>query len=59
MAITDVAEYAHLSVEDLAAFAADLEAIRSDVEDSRGAKTGPISVAPSLCSVASRSPRAS
>ncbi len=28
MAITDVAEYAHLSVEDLAALAADLEAIR-------------------------------
>jgi NADPH-dependent stearoyl-CoA 9-desaturase len=38
MAITDVAEYAHLSVADLEALAADLEAIRRDIEDSRGAK---------------------
>jgi fatty acid desaturase len=38
MAITDVAKYAHLSVADLEAFAADLQAIRLDVEDSRGAK---------------------
>ena len=38
MAITDVAEYAHLSVADLEALAADLEAIRSDVDDSLGAK---------------------
>src|SRR6476659_11009948 len=38
MAITDVAEYAHLSVADLEALAADLEAIRTDVEDSRVAK---------------------
>lgn len=40
MAITDVAEYAHLSVADLEALAADLEAIRTDVEDSLGAKDG-------------------
>ena len=38
MAITKVAEYAHLSGEDLEAFAADLEAIRRDIEASRGAK---------------------
>lgn len=38
MAITEVAEFAHLSDEDLEAFAADLEAIRSDIEASRGAK---------------------
>jgi fatty acid desaturase len=38
MAITDVADYAHLSVADLDALAADLEAIRRDVEDSLGAK---------------------
>ncbi len=37
MAITDVAKYAHLSDADLEAFAADLEAIRRDIEDSRGA----------------------
>ena len=38
MAITKVAEYAHLSGEDLEAFAAALEAIRCDIEASRGAK---------------------
>ncbi|HLM21003.1 MAG TPA: hypothetical protein VK390_05685 [Propionibacteriaceae bacterium] len=38
MAITDVAEYAHLSVADLEALAADLEAIGIDVEDSLGTK---------------------
>ena len=37
MAITEVPEYAHLSDEDLEAFAADLEAIRRDIEVSRGA----------------------
>lgn len=36
MAITDVAEYAHLSDADLAAVAVQLEAIRRDVEDARG-----------------------
>ena len=38
MAISDVAEYAHLSESDLAAFAAALDDIRRDVEDSRGAR---------------------
>ncbi len=38
MAITDVAEYAHLSVAELEALAADLEGIRRDVEQSLGAK---------------------
>ena len=37
MAITEVPEYAHLSNEDLEAFAADLEAIRRGIEVSRGA----------------------
>ncbi|GLP78330.1 fatty acid desaturase [Mycobacterium antarcticum] len=36
MAITDVAKYAHLSTADLEAFAAELDEIRTDVEDSRG-----------------------
>jgi NADPH-dependent stearoyl-CoA 9-desaturase len=38
MAITDVAEYAHLSVAELEALAADLEGIRRDVERSLGAR---------------------
>jgi fatty acid desaturase len=38
MAIADVAEYAHLSEADIEALAAELEAIRRDIEDSRGAK---------------------
>lgn len=38
MAITDVAVYAHLNQADLEQLAAELEAIRRDVEDSRGAK---------------------
>jgi fatty acid desaturase len=38
MAITNVAEYAHLSVAELEALAADLEGIRRDVEQSLGAK---------------------
>src|SRR5690349_16985214 len=38
MAITQVAEYAHLSDKDLEAFAAGLEAIRRGIEVSRGAK---------------------
>lgn len=38
MAISDVAEYAHLTESDLDAFAAALDDIRRDVEDSRGAK---------------------
>ncbi len=38
MAIADVAEYAHLSDADLEALAVALEAIRRDIEDSRGEK---------------------
>lgn len=38
MAITDVAEYAHLSSTDLEALAADLDEIRVDVENARGAQ---------------------
>jgi NADPH-dependent stearoyl-CoA 9-desaturase len=38
MAITDVPEYAHLSDADVEALAAALEAVRCEVEDSRGAK---------------------
>ncbi|WP_163751844.1 fatty acid desaturase family protein [Mycolicibacterium helvum] len=38
MAITDVAEYAHLSRRDLDALAAALDAIRTEVEASRGAR---------------------
>jgi len=38
MAITEVPEYAHLSDADLDALAAELEAIRLDIEVSRGAK---------------------
>jgi hypothetical protein len=39
MAIAEVAEYAHLSDVDIEALAAELEAIRVDIEDSRGAMT--------------------
>jgi fatty acid desaturase len=38
MAITDIAEYAHLSPADIEAFADELDTIRSDVEESRGAR---------------------
>ena len=38
MAITDVAEYAHLSVTDLEGLGGELEAIRRDIEGSRGEK---------------------
>ena len=38
MAITDVAEYAHLSVTDLEALGVELETIRRDIEGSRGEK---------------------
>jgi fatty acid desaturase len=38
MAITDVAEYAHLSAADVDALAVELDAIRLDIEESRGAK---------------------
>ena len=38
MAIAEVAEYAHLSDADIEALAAELEAIRLEVEESRGAK---------------------
>jgi hypothetical protein len=39
MTIAEVAEYAHLSGVDIEALAAELEAIRVDIEDSRGAMT--------------------
>ena len=38
MAIADVAAYAHLSTSDVEAFAAQLDDIRRDVEESRGAR---------------------
>lgn len=38
MAIAQIAEYAHLSARDVEALAAELEAIRLDIEDSRDAK---------------------
>jgi fatty acid desaturase len=38
MAITDVAQYAHLSKTDLQELGAELDAIRREVEDSRGAR---------------------
>ena len=38
MAITDIAAYAHLSPTDIEAFGAELDQIRRDVEESRGAK---------------------
>jgi fatty acid desaturase len=38
MAITDIAEYAHLSDADLSALEAELDAIRRDIEASRGEK---------------------
>lgn len=37
MAITDVAQYAHLSTTDMEALGAKLDAIRCDIEESRGA----------------------
>ncbi|MDT5279928.1 MAG: NADPH-dependent stearoyl-CoA 9-desaturase [Mycobacterium sp.] len=36
MAITDIAAYAHLSEADIAALGYELDAIRRDIEDSRG-----------------------
>ena len=36
MAITDVAQYAHLSREDIDALGAELDTIRQDIEESRG-----------------------
>jgi fatty acid desaturase len=38
MAITDIAAYAHLSPSDIEALGAELDTIRRDVEESRGAK---------------------
>ena len=38
MAIADVARYAHLSQSDITALGAELDAIRRDIEDSRGAR---------------------
>ncbi|RRQ26460.1 acyl-CoA desaturase [Rhodococcus sp. Eu-32] len=36
MAITDIKEFAHLTEEDLEAFGRELDAVRRDIEDSRG-----------------------
>ena len=36
MAITDVPEFAHLTEADIDAFGVELDAIRQDIEDSRG-----------------------
>ena len=36
MAITDIKEYAHLTTEDVEQLAQELDAIRADVEESRG-----------------------
>ena len=36
MAITDIKEYAHLTAEDVEQLAHELDAIRADIEDSRG-----------------------
>ena len=38
MAITDIAAYAHLSPTDIEAFGAELDQVRRDIEESRGAK---------------------
>ncbi|MET0451669.1 MAG: acyl-CoA desaturase, partial [Mycobacterium sp.] len=38
MAVADTAEYAHLTPQDLTDFAAALDEIRRDVEDSRGGR---------------------
>ena len=38
MAITDVAQYAHLSEADMEALGAELDTIRRDIEESRGAR---------------------
>lgn len=37
MAITDIDEYAHLTDADVEALGAELDAIRRDIEESRGA----------------------
>ena len=37
MAITDVAQYAHLSKTEMQALGAELDTIRRDIEESRGA----------------------
>ena len=36
MAITDIKQYAHLSAEDVEALGRELDAIRADIEESRG-----------------------
>ena len=47
MAIADIAAYAHLSQADIEALGYELDAIRSDIEESLGERTPPISGAPS------------
>ena len=38
MAITDIARYTHLSAEDIESLGSELDAIRSDIEESLGAR---------------------
>lgn len=38
MAISDIKEYAHLSPEDVEELGRELDAIRADIEESRGAR---------------------
>ena len=38
MAITDIKEYSHLTEADVEALGAELDAIRADIEESRGAR---------------------
>jgi hypothetical protein len=56
MAITDVAEYAHLSDTDVEALAVELDAIGSRSRTRAARRTGPTSCGPSLRNAASTSP---
>ena len=49
MAISEIRRYAHLSAADIEAFGSELDAIRRDIEDSRGGGTPGTSIAPSPC----------
>ncbi len=57
MAIADVPEYAHLSDADVRALGAALDAIRCEIEDSRGTKDRAYIRRTMLSSGASRSQR--
>ena len=43
MAITDIKEYAHLTPEDVDSLARELDAIRTDIEESRGERDANLS----------------